>query len=90
MVGLGQLFLPRYFFPNDGDILKRMDDQYKRLETRLDTIESKINAVFESAEKTRKYFLWTFIMGIVVVLLPLLFLPAFLSSFMGTLAIPGL
>lgn len=67
-----------------------MEDQYKKLEVRLSSIESKVNAIFESAEKTRKYFLWTFIMGIVVVVLPLLFLPVFLSNFLGSMVIPGI
>jgi len=54
------------------DILKRLDEQ-----------AAKIDAVYRSTERTRKYILWTMIGSIVVLVLPLIGLivaiPAYLS-----------
>jgi len=50
-------------------------------------IEKKLDAIFVSVEKTRKYFKWTMIISIVVIVLPLIGLlfaiPKFLSSYNG-------
>lgn len=46
-----------------------MDEQLKE---RLDRLEMRVNAIFVSVEKTRKYFLWTMIITIVVIVLPLI------------------
>jgi hypothetical protein len=52
---------------------------------KLEEQEKKINAIYISVEKTRKYFLWTFILSLVFFLLPLvgiLFaIPFFLNLF---------
>ncbi len=60
-----------------------MEDQELRL--RLDAFEKKINAVFVSAEKTRKYILWTGIITLALFVLPLIGLvfviPSFISSY---------
>jgi len=46
--------------------------------------EKKIDAIYVSVEKTRKYFLWTMIITIIVVVLPLIaiavLIPWMLSS----------
>ncbi|MBI2048411.1 MAG: hypothetical protein HYT30_00590 [Parcubacteria group bacterium] len=42
------------------------------IEKRLSAIDQKIDAIYVSAEKTRKYFLATLVMSAVLVLLPLL------------------
>lgn len=63
------------------------------LKTRLDIIEKKIDAVFVSAEKTRKYFQWTMIITLVMFVLPLIgliivipmFISTYTSSFEGLL-----
>lgn len=59
------------------------------LETRLAALEQKIDAVYVSAEKTRKYFLWTMIISVALFLLPLigvaLVVPAFLSNYVGSI-----
>jgi len=67
-----------------------MDQEIK---TKLDEQEIKLNAIYESVEKTRKYFLVILWATVLMVLLPLLGLmfviPAFLktytSSFEGLL-----
>lgn len=57
------------------------------LNQRLALLEEKIDKVYISAEKTRKYFLWTAIATVVMFVLPaigLLFaIPAFISSYVG-------
>ena len=45
------------------------------LQSKLDALEKKVDAVYISAEKTRKYFLWTCIITLAVIVLPLLLLP---------------
>ncbi|MDO8601663.1 MAG: hypothetical protein Q7R62_00820 [bacterium] len=56
-------------------------------------IQEKLDAIYKSVEKTRKYFKWTLIVSIVVIVLPLIGLlfaiPAFLKSF-GSLQTLGL
>jgi hypothetical protein len=53
------------------------------LAARLDALEKKIDTVYASAEKTRKYFLWTGIITLVVIILPLFFLPFALSQLLS-------
>lgn len=59
------------------------DDAQKR----LDALEQKIDAIYVSVEKTRKYFFWTMVITLVVVVLPavgLLFaVPMFMNSYIG-------
>jgi len=59
-----------------------MDEEIKR---RLDSLELKLEATYQSAEKTRRYLLWTLIITIVVLVLPLFGLlfaiPSLLSSY---------
>ena len=54
---------------------------------RLSVLEEKIEKIFVSVEKTRKYFLWTLIISVVLVVLPaigLLFaVPAFLTNYVN-------
>lgn len=63
-------------------IKKNMDDT--ALQEKLNALDEKISAVYISVEKTRKYFLITMIVTVVVFALPLIGLlfaiPAFLSS----------
>jgi hypothetical protein len=58
----------------DQEILQKLDEQNK-----------KIDLIYSSVEKTRKYFLWTMIITVATVVLPLIALvfaiPWFLSVF---------
>ena len=58
-------------------------------EERLLAIEKKIDAIYETTEKTRKYFMWTLVVTIALVVLPafgLVFaIPSFLSTYNETL-----
>lgn len=55
----------------------------------MEALSKKIDAIYISVEKTRKYLFWTFVITIVLFVLPLIGLlfaaPAFLSSYTSTL-----
>lgn len=59
-----------------------MDTQ---LEQRLNILESKIDAVYKSAEKTRKYFLGVIVISVIAFVLPLIGLVFAIPSFLETL-----
>jgi CHASE3 domain sensor protein len=52
---------------------------------KIEAQEKKLNDIYRSVERTRKYFLWTLVVTIVVVVLPILGLiflvPKLLSSY---------
>ena len=50
-------------------------------EMRLQALEAKIDAVYVSVERLRKYFLWTGILTLVVIIVPLLIIPFMLPAF---------
>ena len=56
--------------------------------------EEKINKIYVSVEKTRKYFLWTGIITVAVIVLPLIglmfVLPSFMTNYVGSLQGLGL
>ena len=56
---------------------------------KIDALDGKIDAVYRSSEKMRKYFLWTLVITIAAVLLPLVGLlfviPQFLNQYSGTM-----
>ncbi len=62
-----------------------MDPELKKL---LDEQSAILKKIYISTEKTRKYFLWTFIIGLVVTVVPLIGLifviPAFLNNYLGS------
>ena len=58
-----------------------MDEQLQR-------IEQKVDALYASAEKMRKYFLWTLIVTAGVIIVPLLILPLVIPFFLNSLALP--
>lgn len=67
-----------YTFTMENDILKRLEEQDKKL-----------SVILESVEKSRKYFLWTLIISVAVIVLPLLGLVFVLPSFFSSLALPS-
>ncbi len=54
------------------------------LKNRLDAIEQKVDAAYRSAEKTRKYILWTVIVTVAIIVIPLFFLPFAVNSLMSS------
>jgi CHASE3 domain sensor protein len=61
------------------DLIKKLEEQ-----------EIKINKIYESVEKTRKYFQWTLIITVVTIVLPivviLFILPTIISTYTSTLS----
>jgi uncharacterized membrane protein YjjP (DUF1212 family) len=62
----------------DNDIAKKLEEQDKKLD-----------AILVSSEKMRKYFLWTMIISIAVIVLPLIGMMFVLPSFFNSLTIPA-
>jgi len=54
------------------------------LRQRLDALEKKVETTFQSAEKSRKYLLWTAIITVAVIVLPLIGLVFVIPSFVNT------
>ncbi len=52
---------------------------------KLAELEEKINKIYISVEKTRKYILWTVIISILVVVLPGILIAFVLPSFIGNI-----
>lgn len=65
-----------------------MEQQLQNIEQKLAEIEAKVEAVYKSSEKMRKYFLWALIITVVVVVVPLLILPLVISSFLQSVSLP--
>lgn len=63
----------------DIDIFKKLEEQ-----------EQKIDKIYRSVEKMRKYFLWSLIIGIVFIVLPLVGLIFIIPMFLKTLNLSGL
>jgi type IV secretory pathway component VirB8 len=59
------------------------------LDARFTALEEKINSIYISVEKTRKYFLWTLITSVVLFVLPVigiaLVLPSFMTNYVGSI-----
>lgn len=59
------------------------------IETKLSELSQKLDAVYVSVEKTRKYLLWTLIGTVAAFVLPLLaalfIVPSFLSQYSATI-----
>lgn len=62
----------------EGEVLKKLEDHDKKLD-----------AIFRSAEKTRRYFLWTLIITLGVFVIPLIgllfIIPKFISIYTNSL-----
>lgn len=63
----------------------------QEIKNRLEAQEVKIDAIYQSVEKTKKYFLIIMWVGIIAFVLPLiglgLALPAFINSYVGQIDI---
>ena len=58
-----------------------MDEDIKK---RFDAQDESLQKIYVSVEKTRKYFRWTLIISVVVIILPLLGLAAIIPKFLST------
>ena len=52
---------------------------------KLEAQEKKLDDIYKSAEKTRKYFLWTLIVTVVMIVLPLVGLAVVIPWFLKTM-----
>jgi hypothetical protein len=59
------------------------------LESKITAIEVKLDAIYESVEKTRKYFLWAFIITLGAILIPLLLFPLVVPFFLSSISLPA-
>ena len=50
---------------------------------KIEVLEKKVDAVYGSAEKMRKYFFWTLIITVAAILLPLIGLLFVIPQFLG-------
>ncbi len=66
-----------------------MNEQLDRIEKKLADFEIKIDAIHKSSERTRKAFMWTLIITVALIVLPLLALPAMIPLFMQSLVLPA-
>lgn len=59
------------------------------IEARLAALEEKVDKIYISTEKTRKYFFWTLITSVVLFVLPVIgiafVLPSFLTNYVGSI-----
>ena len=65
-----------------------MNEQLDRMEMKIRELEGKLDAVFASSEKMRKYMLWGFWITVGAILLPLLILPLVIPAFLSSITIP--
>jgi hypothetical protein len=59
------------------------------IQIKFEELNKKIDAVMKSVEKTRKYLLWTFIISVVVIVLPLIGLAFVIPYYLSTLKLPA-
>ena len=55
------------------------------VQNKLEEQSQKLDAIYSSVEKTRKYFLWTLIISVVFLVLPLVGLAFLLPTVLGAL-----
>ena len=64
------------------------------IQKQIEELNRKMDEIYVSVEKTRKYFLWTMVITLVVLVLPLLALmfvvPSFLSNYTDTINTLGI
>ena len=58
----------------------------QELQNRLDAQDKKLAEIYASSEKMRKYFLWTLIVTVATILLPLIAMAIMLPWLMKTLS----
>ncbi len=67
----------------------RVESEIQALSQKLSELESKVDAVYKSSERIRKYFLWTGIITLVVIVVPLIILPFVIPLFLQSITIPA-
>ena len=62
----------------------------QEISNKFEVLEKKIDAIYSSVEKTRKYFLLTLIITVVMVVLPILGLIIVIPIFLSSLSLDSL
>jgi type IV secretory pathway component VirB8 len=55
---------------------------------KLELLNKKVDSIYESVEKTRKYFFWTMIITVALIVIPLIGLTFAIPSFLSNYANP--
>lgn len=66
-----------------------MPEQLSNIEKKLVELEAKIDATYASSEKMRKYMMWTAIITVCVIVIPLLILPFVIPAFLSSVTLPA-
>ena len=66
-----------------------MDAEHQELFAKITELEAKVDAVYASSEKVRKYFLWTGIITLALIVIPLLILPLVVPLFLQSVTLPA-
>ncbi|HVV15017.1 MAG TPA: hypothetical protein VHD55_01290 [Candidatus Paceibacterota bacterium] len=66
-----------------------MNEQLDRMEMKLRELEGKVDALYASSEKQRKYMLWGFWITVGAIAVPLVLLPLVIPAFLSSLALPA-
>jgi len=67
-----------------------MQEPLDRIEAKLVELQGKVDAIYASSEKMRKYFLWTLIITVAVIVIPLFLLPMFITPFLQSQGVSNL
>lgn len=65
-----------------------MNEQLDKIQIQLASLEGKVDQMYASSEKMRKYMLWGFWITVGAIVVPLLILPLFLPAFLGSTTLP--
>ena len=57
----------------------------EEIKNQFDKHQELLEKIYNSVEKTRRYFLWTFIVSLVVIIIPFIILMFMLPSFINNL-----
>ena len=68
---------------------KVMNEQLDRIEAKLVELSEQLDKTYRSAEKMRKYFFWTMIITVALIVIPLLVLPFVIPAFLQSVEIPA-
>ncbi len=66
-----------------------MDQDLAKIREALARIESALDETRGAVRQMRRYFLWSVVIAVAVIILPLLALPLVLPSFLQSVAIPA-
>lgn len=61
-----------------------MNEQLDRMEVKLAELQGKLDEVYQSSEKMRKYFLWALWITLGAIVIPLFILPLVIPAFLAS------